>query len=256
MRVMTIPYAIFLLAALYSSKSWSAKHADRSYADRRVTTNACVTAGEAVLTPSRFFDKEKSYSEEMYVFNDFLEFSVFDMSKLGLFINSKPVDLADSPAAAASSAMTTAGVGDNAEKGSAAHLEGNGGNGAEREIRALLGDIPRYFYTRLRQQLEKNRVPVTLQATNTPPYGKPLALYIKLKKINLLPATTDKKGGNAQPVSLKIYGQIKDKTSDKILLRFYNTAETEFAAGRAADALGAVADELMGDLAKFLATRY
>lgn len=195
---------------------------------------------------AQFFTEQKIYTDAPYVLNDYLEFSVFDMSRMNLLVNSKPVDL--HPAQTPESVVQDAAV------APAPPIESR----SEREIKAVLVDIPKYFYKSLKKQILNSRVPVTLYAADSPAFAKPVKLYIKLKKISLAASETDKKGASIQPIGIKIYGQLKEKASDKILLRFYDTGTTAFVLGenQAGAAIAAVADDMMGHLADFLKTRY
>lgn len=196
---------------------------------------------------AQFFTEQKIYTDAHYVLNDYLEFSVFDMSRMNLLVNSKPVDLrpAQTPETVARDAAAVASV---------PPIESR----SEREIKSVLADIPKYFYKSLKKQILNSRVPVTLYAADSPAFAKPIQLYVKLKKISLAASETDKKGASIQPIGIKIYGQLKEKTSDKILLRFYDTGTTAFVLGenQAGAAIAAVADDMMGHLADFLKTRY
>lgn len=197
--------------------------------------------------PSKYFSKQKTYSEGLYVLNDFLEFSVFDMSKLGLFVNAEKVDL--SSVAAPQDAVPAAET---------LPVTQRTASESEKEIKAILSEIPKFFYKNLKNQIYRNKVPVTLYAKDSPPFANPLKLYVKLKKISLGQTYVDKKGRTLQPVAVKIYGQLKEKKTDKLLTRFYDTETIEFAvgAGEASAAMNVVSDKMMQDLALYMKSMY
>lgn len=206
-------------------------------------SNATKAAGTDIV--SKFFSKQKSYSEDLYVSNDFLEFSVFDMSKLGLFVNAKKVDL--TPDLAAAAAGTTP-----------LQVTTKAAATPEKEIKEILSEIPKFFYKNLKNQIYHNKVPVTLYAKDAPSFASPIKLYVKLKKISLGQTYVDKKGRKIQPIAIKIYGQLKEKKTDKLLTRFYDSEAIEFAvgAGEAGAAMDAVSNKMMQDLALFMKTMY
>lgn len=199
-----------------------------------------TTAASAQETAPRFFTEQKEYSDAPYVLNDYLEFSVFDMSKLNLFINSQKIDLrpTEPPPGGVAVPQTE--------------------SQAEREIKAILPEIPKFFYKELKARIFKHKVPVTLFATDSPSYARPVKLYVKLKKISLAPGYTDKKGIALQPVGIKIYGQLKEKAGDKVLVRFYDAQTAEFPLGQdqAGAAFNAMAAQMMDNLARYLKTKY
>jgi hypothetical protein len=97
-----------------------------------------------------------------------------------------------------------------------------------------------------------------LYAKDAPSFASPIKLYVKLKKISLGQTYVDKKGRKIQPIAIKIYGQLKEKKTDKLLTRFYDSEAIEFAvgAGEAGAAMDAVSNKMMQDLALFMKTMY
>lgn len=216
---------------------------------------------------SRFFTKQVVYSDENYVLNDYLEFSVFDMSKMDFYdgevkVNLKPVQPTSLNQPQTKKPSQTDSRYVNIDTVPPAVLEPSptptAPTGREDEVRTLLPEIPKYFYKNLKSAIVSNKVPITLDASNSPSYAKPLKLYIKLKKISLENPKSSKKGVTVQPVTLLIYGQIKDKASEKILTRFYDQETAEFNVGEqnVATAIGAISQKMMLDLAGFLRTKY
>jgi hypothetical protein len=217
-----------------------------------MTLAVARVSAETESPASRFFAEQKEYTETLYALNDYVEFSVFDMSKLNLFINSKKVELR--PLAEPTAELN---AGERQETPAPAP-EPRTESQAEREIKAIFPDIPKFFYKQLKAGLWKNKVPVTLYATNSPAYAKPIQLYVKLKKISLAPSYTGKKGESVQPVGIKIYGQLKDKNDGKILMRFYDVQTAEFSLGQngAGPAFDAMAAKMMDNLAAYMKTKY
>jgi hypothetical protein len=197
---------------------------------------------------SKFFTKQKVYSEDTYAMSDYLEFSVFDMSKLNLFINSKKIELKPQTPEKPITDTRTGAVEEPLVPMST----------AEKEIRAILPEIPKSFYKNLKKQLLLSKVPVTLYASHAPAYARPIKLYIKLKKVSLGASHAGRKGEILQPVSIKIYGQLKDKLADKLLTRFYDEESTEYVveSNQAVQAFEALSDKMMTDLVQFLKTKY
>jgi hypothetical protein len=167
------------------------------------------------------------------------------MSKLGLFVNAKKVDL--TPDLAAAAAGTTP-----------LQVTTKAAATPEKEIKEILPEIPKFFYKNLKNQIYHNKVPVTLYAKDAPSFASPIKLYVKLKKISLGQTYVDKKGRKIQPIAIKIYGQLKEKKTDKLLTRFYDSEAIEFAvgAGEAGAAMDAVSNKMMQDLALFMKTMY
>lgn len=211
--------------------------------------NAPARGGEAP-PPSRFFAEQKEYTDALYALNDYVEFSVFDMSKLNLFINSKKIELRPQTEPDDGVKQETLAQAQTSEPRTESQ--------AEREIKAIFPDIPKYFYKQLKTGLWKHKVPVTLYATDSPVYARPIRLYVKLKKISLAPSYTGKKGESIQPVGIKIYGQLKEKNGEKLLTRFYDVQTAEFPLGQnaAGEAFDAMAAKMMDNLAAYMKTKY
>lgn len=191
--------------------------------------------GEGAVVQSGFFDKQKIYTDERYVLKDFLEFSVFDLAEMEV------IDQSGTKKYAPTEPPTQ-----------------EPGLSAETEIRKILPEAPALFFKALKVAISSNQVPVTVYATEEPTFANPLKLYIKIKKIHLYPVEIDKKGGYNLPMEIRIYGQIKDKRSGKVLTRYYDSSRTSFVLKRnqATQAFEMAADDLMRGLAQFLKTRY
>lgn len=257
-----------------------------------------ASASSAEGTASRFFESELVLSEKNYVLNDFVEFSLFDMSEM-TFVDSSgsvitspaspetvpapstkttttisknktakaktktgsapdgtttPLSLLPSPPPPMSPALDPAG----AVVESATGLEITSGSIAAPELKDTFKSLPRLFYKSLKKEILRQRVPVTLYPTDSPAFAKPLKLYIKVKSVQLRPSRPGRRGETMQPVTVRIYGQIKDKASDTVLFKFYDTQSDEFTlgAGQAPLSMGRVALTMMENLAAFLKTKY
>jgi len=193
------------------------------------------------IVPSKLFDKQMVFVDGLYVQNDVLEFSVFDISE---------VEIVDDSGSAKIQYTSV----DGSEKTQVANLSG------EDEIRRVLPEIPKFYYTSLKKEILRREVPVTLYAKDPPDYAKPIKLAVKLKKIHLKPLKVSDDGNYIQPVEMKIYGQIKDKKSDQILTRFYDSDSAEFVLGSGSDELQKILGELshgmMTDFVLYLKSRY
>ena len=179
---------------------------------------------EPQIVKSKHFESLKLYSEKDFVLKDALEFSIFDMSDIK-FINNSTV---------------------------------SENFNALKEVNTVLESFPKHFYANLKNQIIEQRVPVTLYSDASPSYTKPLKLYIKIKRIHLAPRVENNDGTYTQPLSLRIYGQIKDKKNDQTLVKFYDSAQAEFVLG-GKDASLAVSDltmSLMKNLSLYLRTKY
>lgn len=214
-------------------------------------TRDAKALGEGALVQSSFFDKQKIYTDELYVLKDFLEFSVFDLAEMEVFDQSgtkKYVDPQTEPVATGQKPVLTEPGPQTLESGLS----------AEAEIRKILPESPKFFFKALKSALSRQAVPVTVYATEAPDYANPIKLYVKIKKIHLHPVEIDREGNYNQPLEIRIYGQIKDKRSGKILTRYYDSARGTFTLkkNQAAQAFELAANDLMAALASFLKTRY
>ena len=218
-------------------------------------------AAEGGAPETSFFDKQKNYTDELYVLKDYLEFAVFDMSQMEVVDHSgtkkyvPPVVVEDKKPAVKGPKGAPAQP---AEALSDATPEDGRTISAETEVRNNLTKAPKFFFQSLRRQMLSQNVPVTVCSKDAPDYANPIKLYIKIKKITLYPVEINKKGEYNQPISLLIYGQIKDKRTGKILTRYYDSARTSFVLtkNQAVPALASLAENLMGGLVQFLSTRY
>lgn len=193
---------------------------------------------------SKYFEKHKLYTEELYVLKDYLEFSVFDMSQMKLIDDS-----------GASKGQETVLL----KEGQAPQTENISTTlNPKEEITSFLKEIPKSFFRSLQSQIVKQKVPLTVYANEAPEYASPLKLYIKIKRIHLASAKQDQSGQWVQPIFLRIYGQIKDKKSGKILMRYYDSQSSEFLLGKdqVKPTFEFLADHLMRDLALFLKTKF
>lgn len=212
------------------------------------------------------FDAIKTYTDRDFVLNDTLEFSLFDMSELKFINDSSEIKLAtnfedldsispDNLDEAKSPTSNTSPVEANNSNPS---MDSGSKVSALNVARQELGDLPKMFYRSLRSAILSQKVPLTLYASESPSYSKPLKLFVKVKHIHLKPHVAQKDGTNLQPVAVRIYGQIKDKTEDTTLVKFYDTAEATFIldGANARTAFEQIANEMMTDLATFLRTKY
>lgn len=193
---------------------------------------------------SKYFEKQKLYTEELYVLKDYLEFSVFDMSQMKLIDDS---DI--------SKGQETIVL----KEGQTPQTENTSEIlNSKEEVTSFLKEIPKSFFRSLQSHIVKQKVPVTVYASQAPEYANPLKLYIKIKRIHLASAKQDQNGQWVQPIFLHIYGQIKDKKSGKILMRYYDSQSSEFLLGKdqVKSTFEFLADNLMRDLALFLQTKY
>lgn len=185
------------------------------------------------IVTSKFFDKQMLFNEDLYVLHDVLEFSVFDLSE---------VEIVDESGSAQVKLSTTTNF------------------SGKTEIENALTDIPKYYYKSLKSEILRKMVPVTLYPKDAPAYAKPLKLAIKLKKIHLKPVRVNDDGNYVQPIQMRIYGQIKDKKTDEVLTRFYDSDSAEFVLGSDPDVLRQLLSDLshnmMQDFAMFLKSQY
>jgi hypothetical protein len=188
------------------------------------------------------FDAIKVYTDKLLVMNDFIEFSEFDMSEIKFVNEAAPIGVSS----------TGQAIPGGSDAASAQTLDG------EAEIKALYDKLPQYFYVNLKREIYRNNLPVTLFPTQPPAFSKPIKLLIKIKKINLKPYEIQKSGNYLQPVSLRIYGQIKDKETDTVLLKYYDTENGSFTLGHgeAAQTIQIMIEKLMRDLVLYLKPKY
>lgn len=206
-------------------------------------------AEPSIESNSRYFTKEKIYNTNHFALNDYLEFSVFDMSKLVVTLSGRQIDLKTLLPAPATNTKTQKQI-----EPPTLPL-----NPLAEGLAQALPEVPKSFYKSLKNNLIKNRVPVALYATTAPNYAMPIKLYVKLISIDSPVATTNKKGVVEQEVTFKIYGQLKDKKTDAILMRFYDHVAIDFMqAGKNNwhTTIDAAAVKLMDDLAQFMKSKY
>lgn len=167
----------------------------------------------------RYFDKARLLTEKDFVFYDTIQFSLFDMSKIQLI----------------QASQTSA---EDANK-----------------IKSELTELPQIFYHSLKKQIYANEVPVTL--TNKPySYAKPLTLAVKIKEIHF--KDPESSSSNHQDVTLKIFYELKNKTTDKVLLQTYDSATASYLKDTESSkiAFENIAIELMGDFTEYLHSLY
>ena len=220
-----------------------------------------VEAAEGGAPGVSFFDKQKNYTDELYVLKDYLEFAVFDMSQMEVIDRSgtkkyvPPVVVEDKKTAPKGPkgvlALPTETLSEVAPEDSRTIS-------AETEVRNNLAEVPKFFFQSLRRLMLSQNVPITVCSKDAPDYANPIKLYIKIKKITLYPVEINKKGDYNQSILLLIYGQLKDKRTGKILTRYYDSARTSFVLtkNQVAPAFASLAEDLMGGLVQFLSTRY
>ena len=217
--------------------------------------------------PSKYFTKEKVFTTDTFALNDYLEFSVFDMSKLVVTIAGQSISVQTLLAKPAEPTPVPVQATDKKGKTRAASPKPAVAlspppiplSPLAQDFARILPDLPKAFYKNLKRALAEVRVPITLYAASAPSYAKPIKLYVKLLTIDVPPVTTNKKGVRLQDVTFKIYGQLKDQKSDKVLLRFYDSAAAQYAAdvsGALNEAVESMAGKTMQDLAQYLKSRY
>lgn len=185
-----------------------------------------AAATEGIVIKDKYFDALKPYTEKDFVLNDYLEFSVFDLSEIKFLDEAGDTNLQKK-----SSGQT--------------------------EIKEILPEVPKYFYRALKREILKQKVPVTLFPTDSPADTKPIQLYVKIKLIHLK-ATLTEKDAISQPVLVRVYGELKEKKTGLTLAKFYDSAQSRFILGTegAQIAFQDMSQELMTDLAGFLRTKY
>lgn len=169
---------------------------------------------------TEFFEAAKTYVDKDYALNDVVEFSIFDMSEVK-FIN----ELDDATLEKTKNALMT---------------------------------LPKLFYQNLKKAVFSELVPVTLYPSDAPAHTKPLKLAIKIKSIELKPITGEERELPTPSVSLRMYGQIEDKKTGEVLLKFYDSGSEVFStdsedAGVIYDKISA---KIMKNLALFLKSKY
>lgn len=206
---------------------------------------ASATQGKVV--ESKYFDKQMVYVDRLYVLNDILEFSIFDISKVEIVDESGSAEIK----------ITGIEVGESetaAPQTQVASLSG------KVEVQNALPEIPKYFYKNLKQQILDLDVPLTLIPKNPPEYARPIKLSVKLKKVYLAPVKIDNDGNYVQPLSMKIYAQLKEQKSGTVLTRYYDSASSEFLLGVGPEALqtalNKISHRLTRDLSLFLRSKY
>lgn len=196
------------------------------------------------IVDSKFFDKQMLFNEDMYVLHDVLEFSVFDLSEVEIVDESGSTQVQ----------LSTVDADGKTKDQKVASFSG------KTEIENALSEIPKFYYKSLKAEILRKTVPVTLYPKDAPLYAKPLKLAIKLKKIHLKPVRVNDDGNYVQPLQMRIYGQIKDKKTDQVLTRFYDSDSAEFVLGADADvlrqALNDLSHNMMQDFALFLKSQY
>lgn len=198
-------------------------------------------SSDDIITKDKYFDAVKPYTDKDFVLNDYLEFSVFDLSEIKFLDEAGETNLQDIYPVNSEGNQTEI------------HKKLSG----QTEIKEILPEVPKYFYRALKQEILSQKVPVTLFPTNSPADAKPVQLYIKIKLIHIKPTVTEKET-LFQPVLLRIYGELKDKKTGKTLTKFYDSAQSKFTLGTdgAKASFRNMSHELMADLAGFLRTKY
>lgn len=209
---------------------------------------------------SQVFDDIKIVTDKDYILHDFIEFSIFDMAEMKI-VNDTPlapelIPPAPPPVLAPKKKgkkVKIASIKEDAKK-----IELPPSTIGEKEIRDNLTILPKYFYKSLKQAILSNKIPVTLYPKDAPGFSKPIVLYIKVKSLHFAPEAKDKTGQNIQPFTLRIYGQIKDKQADQVLMKFYDSVTLEFSTGtgQAQPTLANASVKLMQDLAQYLKSKY
>jgi hypothetical protein len=181
---------------------------------------------------SPYFDAAKVYQSKDLVLNDTLEFIEFDISDVQFVNASKDILQA----------------GSNSKKKISA-LDESTGN---------LGKLPKIFYQSLKKQIHLQEAPLTLYSNNSPGYANPLQLKIKIKSIHLDAHSQDELGQYQQPIRIRIFGELIDKKSKTTLVKFYDSAKTNFVLGNnnAAKTYENLSQTMMEHLALYLRAQY
>lgn len=176
---------------------------------------------------TEFFEAAKIYTQKDYALNDALEFSIFDMSEIKILNDAKEIKT------------------DKVVSGLA-------------EVNSILEKLPRIFYRKLKKEILTNKVPVKLYAAEAPSYSKALELQIKIKTIYLKETLTHVSGSHLQPITMRIFGQITDKATNEVLIKFYDFDSAEFLLGKeeAKKTFDKMAGKMMKNLALFLRAQY
>ncbi len=200
---------------------------------------------------ARYFSSAKVYAEREYVLNDVVEFALFDMSEATILDGDLPAPIVPVPAANTAAVKSTGTT-------SAANTVNIDTSAGLSEIRPEFSKLPKTFYAALKGEILDNAVPVTLYALKTPTYAKPLSLTIKVKTIRVGLPFRDKLLNETQTVAVKIFGELTDKKSGELILRFYDVAQTDIITGKgeAKAAFEKISQELMQHLALYLKTKY
>lgn len=200
---------------------------------------------------ARYFSSVKVYADREYVLNDVVEFALFDMSEATILDGDLPAPIVPAPAANKTTVKSTGTT----AAANPMNIDVSVGLG---ELRPEFAKLPKTFYAALKGEILDNAVPVTLYATKIPSYAKPLALSIKVKTIRVGQPFRDKLLNEAQTVAVKIFGELTDKKSGELILRFYDVAQTDLSTGKdeAKIVLEKISQELMQHLALYLKTKY
>ncbi|MCP5464075.1 MAG: hypothetical protein H7A33_03525 [Deltaproteobacteria bacterium] len=184
----------------------------------------------------RYFDAAKLINDIDLTLNDSVEFAVFDLSEVKIIDDSSK------------SLIQTEDQNKDTDSNKLSSVS---------EIKKDLGKLPQFFYKALKEQILAQDVPVTLYPSKGPGFTKPLKFFVKIKRIHL--KTPKIKGSKViQPFSMRIYGQLKEAKSGKMIIKFYDSGESDFILGnnQASQALDALSQNLMKDLARYLKTVY
>jgi len=180
---------------------------------------AIATSALAQTQDSKYFDTIKIYLDRDYILNDTLEFTVFDMSEIKVINESKR---------------------------------------GFQQAKSSLEGLPKKFYSNLKKQINKQRVPITLYSSYSPDYAKPLQLSIKIKRIHIKPTKASSADKPQYQIAMRVYGQLKDKNSNEILFKFYDSQTSIYNSGKrqADNALNTISNKMMKNLALYMRTKY
>ncbi len=198
---------------------------------------------QAGSSPNYGFEAIKIYNSRELSLHDALEFSVFDLSEVSIINDSLATQTIPT-----FNAVTAEGTAHEVEQkiiqlGS---------------LKSTVTELPKTFFNQLKSAIWNKKLPITLYSGSSPKFTRPLALNIKVKKIHISPCLIDKKGICHQTITLRIFGEVKDKTTQETLFKYYDYTQEELINGKDLpnDIFAKMTKTLMERLVKYLKTLY
>lgn len=206
-----------------------------------------------------YFRNQKILSETPYIYHDFIEFTVFDMSDLKL-IYTKGSEKKSVPMTVVTEKVKKQLADKKVKEKLISDLSKIGKNYLYKpeDLQVQFKNAPKYFYKSLKQKIFDNKVPVTLVPKTSPSYANPIELYIKIKKVEIMPVVMSKNGNKEQTLKLSISGKLTEKVSFKSLTEFQDELlfTVKESKNNKEEFFPIVADHFMNRLTKFLRTKY